>query len=673
MTFKQGSAHSAAIATALLAVALMAWSVLAPAPASADAFGQTGGWGEPGTGPAQLNHAEEFALDRTDGSSYATDLTAASDEFRLRKFSATGAVLGVVTLPVEEDENERKKMVGGVAVDHHADPGTVYVLRYRTEEGAEHALEIQKFSTTPNPSGQLVSAGPAIMLPTDASAIYNPSGIAFDPATGNLIVAGDNPEGKVIVQAIDPDGTFGTRWTDETGVLVSELSGRESQPVGLAVSDAGAVFFGAPEASTLRPRVWELAAGFSAASALTRIPVTTILGGQDAELPNAEKTQNGVSYGPQLAVSPDGKTLYYTEARQFETGGMPGNYLIHGISVPDGKSQFLYGGGEGATCKIQSAGPAIAAADDDGRILVLDHGRTEDPQTYGAKVLEFGPGGSGCPFPSTSVKVNGAAGSATANKGAAVSLEAASSELHGANPTELKWSVAGPESFEKTEAGTPAPLVLKHKFLKVGAYTIRLEMITDSPLGNPQPVTGTVQIKPVTPQALFLASTSTPAPGQAVTFDAGESVDPAGSPTGEPIFQLANYHWDFGDGSAPVDTTAPTITHAFANSGTTTLGRTVTLTVTDAEGLQGSVSQALSVQGTPVTGGGGGGGNNTTTPPPPSCATNASLCPKTGPKPKPKPKPLVCKKGFKKQKVKGKMKCVKVAKHKPHNKKAKHH
>src|SRR5262249_4088426 len=47
-------------------------------------------------------------------------------------------------------------------------------------------------------------------------------------------------------------------------------------------------------------------------------------------------------------------------------------------------------------------------------------------------------------------------------------------------------------------------------------------------------------------------------------------------------------------------------------------------------------------------------------PPPPSCATDASLCPKEAPKPT---KPLKCKKGFKKQKVKGKLKCRKVKAH----------
>ncbi|HET6997575.1 MAG TPA: hypothetical protein VFI03_03215 [Solirubrobacterales bacterium] len=46
-----------------------------------------------------------------------------------------------------------------------------------------------------------------------------------------------------------------------------------------------------------------------------------------------------------------------------------------------------------------------------------------------------------------------------------------------------------------------------------------------------------------------------------------------------------------------------------------------------------------------------------TLPPPRTCATDPSLCPKGE---DPKPKPLKCKKGFKKKKVKGKARCVKV-------------
>jgi hypothetical protein len=688
MILKLGIGRLPGAVIAFIAVALaalgMAWS--APDRAAADAFGQVFTWGSPGTGAGQLHYPSNLAVDPADHSTYVVDdMNPLTAGFQLRKFTSTGTQLGRVTLPFEEEEGH-KTLIGGVAVDHAAgaNSGLVYVLRYRYEEEVEtpRAVGVQVFSTEPGLTGELVppTVGPStIPLPADSSAIYNPTGLALDPSTGNLIIAGNARDGKVVVQVVEPDGTFGTRWEDTTGTLISTFEEFESQPWGLAVAEDGKVFLAARPASGGGggALIYSLPSDFSTASTLTPVPAGE-LAPSSTVAPFTTR-----AYGPQLAVSPDGNTVYFaTWSGSFETGGLPGNYLIHGYSISAGKNAFLYGGGEGSTCKVQSEGPAIAALDNEGRVLVLDHGNLEANPPYASKVIEFGPGGSGCAFPFTSVKVNGSTHPPAVNKGATTLLEAASDELHGAQPTKLTWTITGPETgpetFTKEESGTPAPLTLAHRFLKVGAYTVELEMETDSALGSPPKVTNSLQVQAVAPQALFISSTTTPAAGAVVSFDASESVDPAGSPTGEPTFQLANYRWDFGDGSAPVDTTSPTITHAFANAGSGALARTVTLTVTNAEGLTGTVGQTLSVQGTPTSGGGGGGGtvggsNNGNQSPPPTCATDAALCPKTGPKPKPKPKALVCKKGFKKQKVKGKLKCVKVAKHKaPHKKHASH-
>src|SRR5262249_49461546 len=48
-------------------------------------------------------------------------------------------------------------------------------------------------------------------------------------------------------------------------------------------------------------------------------------------------------------------------------------------------------------------------------------------------------------------------------------------------------------------------------------------------------------------------------------------------------------------------------------------------------------------------------------PPAPSCPTDPSLCPPVI-ESKPKPKPIHCRKGFRKKKVKGKVRCVKIKK-----------
>ena len=51
-------------------------------------------------------------------------------------------------------------------------------------------------------------------------------------------------------------------------------------------------------------------------------------------------------------------------------------------------------------------------------------------------------------------------------------------------------------------------------------------------------------------------------PGQPTTFDASSSTVRFGT--------IASYRWDFGDGSAPVTTTAPTTSHVYATSGSFT-------------------------------------------------------------------------------------------------------
>ena len=92
---------------------------------------------------------------------------------------------------------------------------------------------------------------------------------------------------------------------------------------------------------------------------------------------------------------------------------------------------------------------------------------------------------------------------------------------------------------------------------------------------------GTVKvIKP--PTASFTYSPPSPTAGQLVTFDASTSTPNGG--------YITSYAWDFGDDDT---TTTPNhaITHTYASEGT----YNVNLTVTDSEGLTGSVQQAIGV------------------------------------------------------------------------------
>ncbi len=82
------------------------------------------------------------------------------------------------------------------------------------------------------------------------------------------------------------------------------------------------------------------------------------------------------------------------------------------------------------------------------------------------------------------------------------------------------------------------------------------------------------------PVANFTYFPENPTPNQNVTFNASSSYDPDGT--------ITSYQWDFGDGSTA---SGMTVQHSYSSAGT----YTVTLTVTDNNGLQASISKQLSV------------------------------------------------------------------------------
>jgi subtilisin family serine protease len=88
------------------------------------------------------------------------------------------------------------------------------------------------------------------------------------------------------------------------------------------------------------------------------------------------------------------------------------------------------------------------------------------------------------------------------------------------------------------------------------------------------------------PAARFAVDQSPPVVNQTTTFDAGNS-------TG----QIQKYEWDFdGDGTVEQTTSDPVVNRTFTDPGE----RTVSLTVTDTEGRNGTVTRTLSVSPPPL-------------------------------------------------------------------------
>lgn len=85
-----------------------------------------------------------------------------------------------------------------------------------------------------------------------------------------------------------------------------------------------------------------------------------------------------------------------------------------------------------------------------------------------------------------------------------------------------------------------------------------------------------------TPTADYDYSPSNPTVGEEVTFDAANSTDPDGS--------ITSYEWDF-DGDGNPDAIGQSVSHSFQSSDV----HTVSLTVTDSDGISDSVLRTISV------------------------------------------------------------------------------
>jgi PKD repeat protein len=94
-----------------------------------------------------------------------------------------------------------------------------------------------------------------------------------------------------------------------------------------------------------------------------------------------------------------------------------------------------------------------------------------------------------------------------------------------------------------------------------------------------------VVFDPGAPIPSFFFAPSNPKAGDSVFFDASSSSDPGGA--------IVLYHWNYGDGTVENDRTQPTETHDFVAPGT----YFVTLTVTDNEGKNSSLTKAVTVSG----------------------------------------------------------------------------
>jgi hypothetical protein len=703
---RAGGIHSpravslALVLCAFLLLALATRAAFAPASARAESFGEIGQVGVFGTGEAQFEFPIDVAVDTSENNDvFVIDSPEGFEpkEVRIQKFEPplrqSSKPVATAKVPMEAGQ-----YIAAIAVDPALD--RLYVLKSAEGQTSSWiASEIESYST-----GALSTEPVFYKFQTTPAGLPEPRGMSLEPGTNNLLVLGTGAGREhTVIQQIVGDGSTGSlgeEFIDSADVITGGSVGSNA----IAAGPDGAIYVEGNAGFNPRgyPGIDELVTA-SHGHSLSNPEIRTVHSEDgDGEELNGEvpKLTGGAEYqffessqGEQLAVSPEGSAVYAaTVSTPEDFSSTEGDYEVRGISPASGLQSIVYGGGpvtgpHTEECHIASEAIDIAAGMG-GIVYALDKGVTKyhGPQfsTYGFHLIEFGPGGTGCPVPQTAVSAP-----SEAKKGESVMFTAEKAHLEGAKPSELTWEVSGPENETKTVVTVPPAsepsLEFSRRFLKPGSYTVKMTMVTTGGFGPPAPVEQKLEVTASKPSASFEVEPSVASfrPGETVTFNAAGSQDPAGGEclptTGcKPTNEMKEYKWNFGDGSEEVTTEWPhdTVTHVFANAGSQPVQDTVTLTVVDKEtgvdqqDTENTFGQELTIEGTPA--------NN---PPPPSnnnpittpIATTPVVTPppvSTGPPPPPPVKPLTSaqklalalKSCHKDKSKKARAKCEKVAK-----------
>lgn len=506
------AAALAAICATVTAVAVFA------APTGATTFGQVESWGTAGSAAGQLFNPGMLGVDPEDGSVYTGEETPDGEHFRVQKFTASGEFKAKVELSGEE--GGKTLTVHGIAVDSALH--RVYLIEgcllgkpavsscKKPPNIVENfgARRILVFSTEPSGTA-LVPASPATLpLPEGTKALYQPQSIAVDPSTHDLVIFAEDAEEHPVVQRISSAGVAGARFVDTEFKLAP--FNKEAHAIAVGPDGTTYALTGSPNSAGFKStRAWQLPKNLSS---LEKVPGFAEAAENEGWATGLfDPKSSPLIGGPQLAVSPDGKTLYWKEALR-QAGESEGeeeeldNVLIRGYSLEKGATSVLYGNGE-ASCRIQTGGAGLATTAGE-KLVVFDYGPEGASPAYGDKVLTFGPGGSGCRIPTGKFSVNGDKGEAAVSveSGKSIPFDASESELVGATPKELIWDFGDGTEKEKVVGSgeEPAKTSTSHKYTSPGTYTVTLKMkltppkdpITEEPdpTGDPLPVTRTVKV-----------------------------------------------------------------------------------------------------------------------------------------------------------------------------------
>ncbi len=497
------------LAVVLITVASLAISVANAAPARAsETYGELSRVSKLGKGAFEpTEQTPVFGFDPLNGGEYVGDEPSAG-VFRIQKLSETGEALGEARFKAKCPEGEGKVCgeetednVEGIAFDTVGSERRLYVLGgwERSEASAiDHftlaAGALYAFSTTP--SGKIlgpasgtgaegVLAGPATLQAAaegSGEALLEPTGIAVDPLTHDVIVAGSVDEGgegrHLALQQITDTGAPGARYVDPNRES-SSFSAFHS-PV---VTQNGQILMESESSQVI-----QIPPSFSSTEAPS---VVYELSYGDLEFGEGE-------HGARLAIEPEGSDqgrLYagagvtIAGATSSNDGILALHYETSGEQVRVSEIGWMAGANvaAGDGCALGARGnlgePLIAAGrGGERKVLALESGIASPPEPA---VVELGPGGNTekCPKGEASepqLSVEGLPVK-TVQLGQEASLV---SILTNANELSAEW-----EFGDGTQATVTTPqegeAEVTHAFVKGGVREVKATIHTDD-LADPR-------------------------------------------------------------------------------------------------------------------------------------------------------------------------------------------
>ncbi len=441
----------------LACAACLVCALCALAPAAQAAFGGLGRVGDAlklgeqgGAGELTSSGEQAFAIDPKNGEMFLADVYEKTKSFdaHIQELSNSGAVVAEAKLRLlkpqvtvggepEEVAGERES-VGGLAVDPATERVYVLLVRERPEDDEEEgflirnpeapaAAAVYEYSTTPSGSklvGQEIAGEAALATEGEGKApLLFPTGIAVDPATHDVVIAGRQNEStssepleeegepeeegfeRSAIQRVHEDGQPGPRYIDSNdcldGAVVPGEPACEEDEEGFAsspiVTPGGHVLV-----SDWGEEIWEIptpeksqSEGFEEAPIVPRHLFTVDI---EEPSPRALLAEPRESSAMALdATGPHEGLIDIDAAHEEEGQSWPGKAVAElefseTAGAPEVRERGWTAGQPTSSTQsdcVLPEGPApVAGAGED--VFVLD------VQKESVGVVEFGPGGEAC-------------------------------------------------------------------------------------------------------------------------------------------------------------------------------------------------------------------------------------------------------------------------------------